>query len=720
MSVAAAQHRATLVAEATRADRLLAALPLVAGYLLLATYYAWHATAHGTPWLFSDEIEYAQLSRSIAETGEAARRGEPHDFTSLYSYLLAPVWWIEDMTRAYDAAKYLGAFVMTAAVFPAYWLARMLVPAAPALFAAIGTGAIPALAYSRLLITEVLAYPFAVLCFFLIAKALATWRRPWLVAALAALLIAPAVRGQFMILRPAFVIAVVVALFLSDRALPYRRQLGVVGWATIAALVFALVLAADELLRENWWEWQAVRFEVGRLYEFSVWGAGAVTIGLGVLPVVFGLAALARPADVRFPGYRAFAALAAGALPLFLLYSGGKATYLSTVYGNIVPERNLFYVSPLLLVGTALFLHRPAAWIPAVVAAAALAAYLVYETPYQLDHYPYSDAPGLAVLAEGNRTLILTDADLRAILLGIVAGTLALGLAAILVRRDLRVVPAALGVAAALVVAWNLVGVNSFGNGVNHLGNRIASAVPQPHDWIDRHTGGEPVLYLGQGMGPDYNHIWTLEFWNRSLKYIGSLDYTAPGPGPTVTPRAASLDGATLNDPGVRWVVAERGVDIRGQLVDEHFGGAWRLLRLSGPLRLRSFTTGVYPDAWTGSRSSFTLFAHSGAPRGMLTADVGRLAWGGPNKPGEVTINIGTIRIVEQQEPTIGRVLTTKTWTAQSGRHKRFRIPVRPPFRVELTVDPTFSPTEFGGSDQRQLGVQVSYRFAPKSSTSGR
>ena len=42
------------------------------------------------------------------------------------------------------------------------------------------------------------------------------------------------------------------------------------------------------------------------------------------------------------------------------------------------------------------------------------------------------------------------------------------------------------------------------------------------------------------------------------------------------------------------------------------------------------------------------------------------------------------------------------------------------PFRVEVTVDPTFSPTEFGGSDQRQLGVQVSYRFAPKSATSGR
>jgi hypothetical protein len=34
-----------------------------------------------------------------------------------------------------------------------------------------------------------------------------------------------------------------------------------------------------------------------------------------------------------------------------------------------------------------------------------------------------------------------------------------------------------------------------------------------------------------------------------------------------------------------------------------------------------------------------------------------------------------------------------------------------PPTRIELTVSPTFSPNEFGGSDRRQLGAQVSYGF---------
>jgi hypothetical protein len=30
-----------------------------------------------------------------------------------------------------------------------------------------------------------------------------------------------------------------------------------------------------------------------------------------------------------------------------------------------------------------------------------------------------------------------------------------------------------------------------------------------------------------------------------------------------------------------------------------------------------------------------------------------------------------------------------------------------------LTVEPTFSPTEFGGTDQRQLGVRTAFAFKP-------
>ena len=66
-------------------DRVLPILPLFAAYLLLASFLGWHAAGHDSPWLFTDEIEHTQLSRSIADTGEAARRGTPRDALSISS-----------------------------------------------------------------------------------------------------------------------------------------------------------------------------------------------------------------------------------------------------------------------------------------------------------------------------------------------------------------------------------------------------------------------------------------------------------------------------------------------------------------------------------------------------------------------------------------------------------------------------------------------------------
>ena len=111
-----------------------------------------------TPWLFTDELELTQLSRSIADTGEAARRGEPHFFETLYTYLTAPAWWIDSTAQAYDLVRYIGVFTMTAVVFPTYFLARTIVGKRRALFAAAGAGAVPGLRLLELISEEALAY----------------------------------------------------------------------------------------------------------------------------------------------------------------------------------------------------------------------------------------------------------------------------------------------------------------------------------------------------------------------------------------------------------------------------------------------------------------------------------------------------------------------------------------------------------------------------------
>ena len=135
-------------------------LPLLAAYVVLVALYAWQAWQRQTPTLFSDEIEFTQISRSIAETGRAALRGgEPAPGASLYAYLAAPAWWIDRVETAYEAVKLLGVLLMTAALFPAYALARLVVTRPYALFAAVATAAAPALSYSPFLVDEPLAYP---------------------------------------------------------------------------------------------------------------------------------------------------------------------------------------------------------------------------------------------------------------------------------------------------------------------------------------------------------------------------------------------------------------------------------------------------------------------------------------------------------------------------------------------------------------------------------
>ena len=118
---------------------LQAAIPLLTVYFGLAALYAWQASRHPVPTIFVDELELTQLSRAIADTGEPARRGEPYgDITTLVAYVLAPLWWLSSMTAAYATAKLLLVLAMTATVFPAYGLARMVVPRWYALAAAGG------------------------------------------------------------------------------------------------------------------------------------------------------------------------------------------------------------------------------------------------------------------------------------------------------------------------------------------------------------------------------------------------------------------------------------------------------------------------------------------------------------------------------------------------------------------------------------------------------
>ena len=85
------------------------AYPLLVAYLALLILYAWQTTKHSTPWLFTDELQWAELSRGVAHHGVPQLRLHDVAFSSLYSYFIAPAWWLGATAQGYAAVKYLNA-----------------------------------------------------------------------------------------------------------------------------------------------------------------------------------------------------------------------------------------------------------------------------------------------------------------------------------------------------------------------------------------------------------------------------------------------------------------------------------------------------------------------------------------------------------------------------------------------------------------------------------
>jgi hypothetical protein len=714
------------------ADRLVAALPLASIYVWLSAVYMVESWKRVTPWLFTDELELTTISRSISSTGQPSRLGQPHSFESLYTYLTAPLWKIDRVATAYSGIKYVDVLVMTSVVFPTYFLARMVTGRRAALFAAAGAAAIPSLAYSSYIVAEPLAYPFAALCFLLIAKALRAQRSRkltgWTIAAVVASLVAPAVKGELVVVPLAFVLAVVFVWLSSDRMRARRATWSrgdMLGVAALAAGAIVLVGGVASHHSSEWLTVTAYNWTKKRVILYGDWAAGSLAIGLGVIPLVLGLAALVRaPHEERTRELRIVRSVVAAGLVTFGLYTAMKAAYLSMVFATRVEERNLIYVSPLLFIGAAIVLERRRVNLWAVAVAAAYAVYLVVGTPYFMDRQLYSDALGLAILEQGNRYLLWTPTFAQWLLLAITVVGTALVVAIVRVRRAklAGALAFALGVAS---VGWSLTGEIAAAAGTNSLGNAAAATLRHPFDWIDTRTHGESTLYEAQGVG-DPNAYELLTFWNRSLTRLSSLDGSLTGPlayaSPNVSARGQLYWSGNPHDFSTQYGYAVEDwpcVDFVGASRARHFyraGGTfrqWRLIALSKPNRLRAFCSGIYPDGWTGADDS-TYFRFSGGAHGWLRVVVSRRDWGGKTGPSKFHIYLGPIKLGTHNEPVLATVRRQYDGTIDSLQTRTVWLPTTSDaFAARLVVDKKFVPHSFDPrlSDNRELGAEVSYGF---------
>src|SRR2546422_7918697 len=203
---------AQVAAETITLPRVLArrlALPVL--FAVATAYHFLQSRGHATPTVFNDELLYAKLSQSIAAGHGLAIRGEHFFFPApLASLVQAPAWLLSSMPDAYAAAKLLNAAVMSAAVFPAYWLARQVVRPSFALLTAAAAVATPAMFYHAYLMSEAVAYPVFLLAVAVIARALAGRSNRLALEVPALCVLAIATRVQFLVLPLAYLVGVAV------------------------------------------------------------------------------------------------------------------------------------------------------------------------------------------------------------------------------------------------------------------------------------------------------------------------------------------------------------------------------------------------------------------------------------------------------------------------------------------------------------------------------
>jgi hypothetical protein len=593
-------RRAALARVQPRTASILAGL--VAGSFLLRTVLGW---LRATPTFFADEYIYAELARSISETGRPLIRGVSASFPALLQPILtAPAWLVEDVETSFRLVQTLGALVMSLAVVPVFLLARRLGIGTPlALVLAALAVLVPDMIYAGWIIAEPFAYPLV-----LGAVAVGTLAlvRPSLrlqLAFLALAGLAAFARVQFAVLPVCF-LAAAVLVGLRERRLrsALREQLLVLALLLVPALGLFVVGPS-----------RALGFYEGVLdidfvsLEFAKWvGLDAMFLAYAAGVVLAPGALIGLWLALRHPRSReelAFGALALMLVGVLLLEAGG--------YGleGRLQERYFFYAVP--LVGILFVLYASRGW-PHRLAHGVLAAGLVL-LAVRVPFSGYSAADfktGSPVLfATARLEQALGDVALASLLIALAVTVLAASVV-LLSRRPALATPATL--ALALVVCAATYGAAVSLNLASADRAREGVLGPQP-SFVDA-SGVDDAAMLqtrssNRGFASEYL------FWNRSVDDVYLLPSAEPPDAFAVTKLTIADDGTLLagGKPVTRPLLADGFSDtVRFRSSDELASSpVYRLLRSTGPQQLALYAPGRFEDGWLGLLGSINLWPES-------------------------------------------------------------------------------------------------------------
>jgi hypothetical protein len=701
-------------------------IPLLLAGVLLATFVFRLVLAYqiATPWIMVDEFIYSELAKGFAEHGKFLIREKASPFHNVaYPALIAPAWLADSMENVYDIARAINVVLMVVTAVPVYLWGKRLMSQGYTLLAVIPVLLMPSLMYTGMLMTENAFFPAFVTACFAIAL---TLERPALfrqLFALVAIGATVAVRPQALVLVLIYATALALKLVLDLRTpggpRGVRFVLGqlVPYWPTALAGVLlgggyvvykALRGAGLESGLGPYAGVVKVEYDLGYAWSWIVDHFAELGLSVGLIPVSALIVLLggALRGWATNEAERAFLAVAAPAFVLLVVEVGIYASRFSLR----IEERNMFVVAPLFFLAFAVWLARglprPIV-LTAVAAIAPVALLFTLDLKSLLNIGILSDTFGLIPLL---RLSSAVDGGVDTVRLLMLAGGAAAALAFALIPRRLAVIVLPSTVALFLGVSSFFV----FDSIRDHARATIGLTSPTDPSWIDERLGTDSeAAYLYAATADPYAEgqvMWQTEFWNRSVGTVYALGFPDPA---SLAVDAATFDALTGrvvaalgggNVTGVRYAVAPTTVRLRGRLLAQE--GRLALYAVNSPLRLATHLGGVYPDSWMGG---FAALTHYSSPRrpGRLHVWISREGWGRESPPGQVTMRLGPL-VLKDGQPTVGEPAASRTWTVRTGVAKSFVLPTpASPFRLEVRIDPTFSPAAFGESDPRQLGAQL-------------
>jgi Dolichyl-phosphate-mannose-protein mannosyltransferase len=496
----------------------------VAALVLLSTLVRWLAARHVQgPWISPDETVYALLGQSLYRHASLAILGGPTPFYSLVVPLLVgPFLSLGDLELGYALLKPVLALVMSLAAVPVYLWARSVTSRGWALAAAALVLVVPGLAYSGLVMSEVVFFPVVTLAAWAAARALAV-PTPRSAALLAlALTLALLTRLQALVLLPVVFGAAILDAGFTRSPGRLRAQ-----WPVLAAActpVLAWFLFQQLRGEPSFGAYESAtgaRLATGDAARFVLYHAAALVLTTGVVPVcaLLALALTAARGREADPLRRATIAVTL-ALAVGVVVQVG--VFASEHVGQVA-ERDMLCVVPSLAVCFGLWLGGADAIgvrSRLVVGGLALAALAAFPFGKLLTYHALFDAITLAPFWHLQRAT--SSATVTTVVL--IAGAVVVALFVFLPLRLRAVLAGTLFVVA-------LLGSVSSAREVTDEAKRTRAVLVGNHPrWIDSAAHGRSVTYVYDG-NRDWPAVWQALFWNRSIDHVAVLGGT-PVPGP--------------------------------------------------------------------------------------------------------------------------------------------------------------------------------------------